>query len=513
LNTGRGVIYLASPQPGNHCLIVHRNPIHGGDPIDVAIEIQSWPPEFQHHIPAGWYRSITPRPAPDGTPSYAPMPDTLNGNVASTYFNISCENDSPTDAPFLNATIDLDGVPGWWLAWGPFPAWGVSIFNWTAAHTIRGGRHMLAFKLDPYEELEEVREDDNVWGQQYCWSPLDVPVGTIVTRASPPDRMGGWFDNTSHEPLWYNSDGLRMPNSGGGWWKAVAVMPGASSNVDIRLHDPVAGAMDGFGGHLAYSGWATDNSDYVLVNFNRVAFAPYDAGVLRIGGSQSYTAHSVGSVFKEWDGDETYGPYVMGAGEILHLHEFLLNGPVQFSLRNLGGSVDWGITLHTYDEPFLSKSDAPDTCYAWLNGPGMTEYLSAQIEVQTFYCLAVWKRDTASLPLEGTYELYVSNVVTGAEPGDEIPSQTALSTAYSNPFNPQTKLEYDVASQQRVLLEIFDIRGARVRTLVDEVLPARRHTAVWDGRDDAGNAVASGIYFLRMVAGDMSDVKKLVLLK
>jgi hypothetical protein len=513
MNDGTGAIHLTDPQPGNHCLLVYRNPVHGGDPIDVTIEIQAWPPEFQHYIPAGWYRSITPRPAPDGTLTYAPMPDTLLGNVASTYFNISCENDSPTDAPFLNANIDLDGVPSWWLAWGLFPGGGVSIFNWTTAHTIRGGRHMLAFKLDPYEQIEEVREDDNVWGQQYCWSPLAVPVGTIVSRAAPPERTGGWFDNTSEEPLWYNCDGLRLPSTGSGWWKAVAVMPGASSNVDVRLHDPLVGAVDGFGAHLTYSGWPMGNSDYVLVNYNSAPTAPYDAGVLRIGGSQNYNIHSAGSVFHEWDGEETYGPYVMGAGEIVHLHEFLLNGPVQFSLHNLGGSVDWGITLHTHGEPFLSKSDAPDSCYAWLNGPGMNEHLSAQIEVQTFYCLAVWKRDSASLPLEGTYELYVSDIVTGVESSDDTPSRTALASVYPNPFNPQTKIEYYVASQQHVVLEIFDISGAKVRGLVDEVLPAQRHVVEWDGRDDAGNAVASGVYFLRMAAGDITDVKKLVLLK
>jgi hypothetical protein len=440
------------------------------------------------------------------------MPDTLHGNEASTYFNISCKNDGLTDAPFLNANIDFDGMQGWWLAWGTFPAGGVSIYNWTAPHFVTGGRHTLAFKLDPDNEIEEVDEDHNVWGEQYCWSPLKMPVGTIVSRVAPPERMGGWVDVTSGETRWFNCDGLRLPWAGSGWWRAIAVMPGASSNVDIRLHDPRSGVKNGFTGTLAYSGWPSGQSDYVLVNLN-LTLATYDAGVLKISGLENYIAQSAGALFHTWEGAETYGPYVMGAAEIVHLHEFLLQpGPVQFSLHNLGGSVDWGMTLHSWDEPFLSKSDAPDSCHAWLAGPGMNETIRAQIDTYAYYCLAIWKRDSASLPLEGTYELYVNDVPTAV--ADEAPpASTVLASAYPNPFNPQTKIEFDVAVAQHVTLEIFDIRGARVRTLVDDVLPAARHTAVWDGKDDAGGKAASGVYFVRLAAGDVRDVRKLGLLK
>jgi hypothetical protein len=511
-NSGRGQMVVPSADPGWHGLVVYRNPKDGTGPIPVTIEIQLAPPDFDHYIPAGWYRSLTPRPAPDGTPGYAPMPDTLHGNTSSTYFNISCENDGLADAPFLDADIELDGLPAWWFAWGTFPSGGVSIFNWTAPQMVRGGRHTLAFRLDPDHEIEEVHENDNIWGEQYCWSPIEMAVGSVITRPAPPERMGGWSNITSGETSWFNCDGMRLPPAGGGWWKALAVMPGLSSNVDIRLHDMRAGVKAGFTGTIVYSGWPTGQSDYVLVNQNWTPDS-YDAGVVKISGTENYTAHSDGARYHSWDGDETYGPFVMEAGQIVHLHEFLLPvGTVHLSLLNVSGSVDWGMTLHTWDEWFLSKSDAPDSCHSWLAGPGMGESLRADIEDFAYYCVAIWKRDATSLPLEGTYELYVTNTPTGVE-DTAPPARTALAGAYPNPFNPRTRIEFDLATEQPVRLEIFDIRGARVRTLVNAVLPAARHTAVWDGRDDAGGSAASGIYFARLVAGDFRDVRKLVLLK
>ena len=64
-----------------------------------------------------------------------------------------------------------------------------------------------------------------------------------------------------------------------------------------------------------------------------------------------------------------------------------------------------------------------------------------------------------------------------------------------------------------VRLKIFDVRGLLVRTLVDDVRPAGRHSAVWKGRDDAGRAVASGVYFYRISAGEYRATRRMVLLK
>ncbi|MDH4035875.1 MAG: C25 family cysteine peptidase [Candidatus Krumholzibacteria bacterium] len=90
-----------------------------------------------------------------------------------------------------------------------------------------------------------------------------------------------------------------------------------------------------------------------------------------------------------------------------------------------------------------------------------------------------------------------------------------LGQNYPNPFNPVTTIEYWVpgGSRNRVSLVIYDVRGARVRTLVDREKAAGRYAAQWDGRNDAGAPVSSGVYFYRMVAGGFENTRRMVLLK
>ena len=84
---------------------------------------------------------------------------------------------------------------------------------------------------------------------------------------------------------------------------------------------------------------------------------------------------------------------------------------------------------------------------------------------------------------------------------------------FPNPFNPLTTIEYSVAKASPVELTIYDIRGQGVRTLVRENTLAGRYAAVWDGKNDRGRAVSTGVYFCRLTIGSSVSVKKMVLLK
>jgi len=90
---------------------------------------------------------------------------------------------------------------------------------------------------------------------------------------------------------------------------------------------------------------------------------------------------------------------------------------------------------------------------------------------------------------------------------------TTLWNAHPNPFNPQTTIDFSLASSAAVSIAIYDVKGARVKTLVDETMPAGEHSARWNGVDEQGRSAASGIYFVRMVAGSYSQVRKIVMLK
>ena len=91
--------------------------------------------------------------------------------------------------------------------------------------------------------------------------------------------------------------------------------------------------------------------------------------------------------------------------------------------------------------------------------------------------------------------------------------ETALRQNYPNPFNPATMIPFDISAPAHVTLTIYNIRGQAVRTLVDESMTARSYARQWDGRNDAGQSVSSGVYFYKLVAGDFQDVRKLVLMK
>jgi hypothetical protein len=87
---------------------------------------------------------------------------------------------------------------------------------------------------------------------------------------------------------------------------------------------------------------------------------------------------------------------------------------------------------------------------------------------------------------------------------------------FPNPFNPYTSIQFSVGAElatAHVMLEIFNIRGQRVRTLINEVKPSGLHKVVWDGRDDSGRSLGSGVYFYRMRSGDFAQTRRMVLLK
>jgi flagellar hook assembly protein FlgD len=97
-----------------------------------------------------------------------------------------------------------------------------------------------------------------------------------------------------------------------------------------------------------------------------------------------------------------------------------------------------------------------------------------------------------------------------------LPQQFTLGQNYPNPFNPQTKIEFAIdqsAANQPVRLEVFNILGERVTTLLDEPMSAGLHTVTWHGRDESGHEVASGVYFYRLRVGEMTETKKMVLMK
>jgi len=94
-----------------------------------------------------------------------------------------------------------------------------------------------------------------------------------------------------------------------------------------------------------------------------------------------------------------------------------------------------------------------------------------------------------------------------------VPKDFSLSQNLPNPFNPQTEISYDLPNACHVKLSIYNLLGQRIRTLVDEFQTTGHKTVRWDGKDDQGGQLASGIYFYQIQAGDFTDAKKMMLMK
>ncbi len=104
---------------------------------------------------------------------------------------------------------------------------------------------------------------------------------------------------------------------------------------------------------------------------------------------------------------------------------------------------------------------------------------------------------------------------TGIEDLDKerIPASYTLYNAYPNPFNPSTTIRYTIPVSNMVSVDIYNVMGQKIRTLVNEYKTAGTYDMVWDGLNDAGNNISSGIYFVKMQASHFNSVQKVTLIK
>jgi hypothetical protein len=109
----------------------------------------------------------------------------------------------------------------------------------------------------------------------------------------------------------------------------------------------------------------------------------------------------------------------------------------------------------------------------------------------------------------------ISDIGTAVEGGHggALPYRFELSQNYPNPFNPSTTIEYSLSRRHKVSIDVFNIMGQKVRTLIDREQSAGAYTITWDGTTDTGNRAATGIYLYRFQAGDYVETKKMLLLK
>jgi len=103
--------------------------------------------------------------------------------------------------------------------------------------------------------------------------------------------------------------------------------------------------------------------------------------------------------------------------------------------------------------------------------------------------------------------------VTSDVRSSQQPGQFNLTQNYPNPFNPTTRISYVLAQGSNVRLEVYDLRGAVIRTLVNQSQSSGAYTVQWDGTNQLGETVGSGLYLYKLTAGDFSKTRKMLFAK
>ncbi len=138
--------------------------------------------------------------------------------------------------------------------------------------------------------------------------------------------------------------------------------------------------------------------------------------------------------------------------------------------------------------------------FDWYNTPGVALY-------------TITVGDSIYLADQHSVIKFVFQTPTDAESDPPVTPQFVLEQNAPNPFNPATTIRFSLERSAQTELAVYNILGEQVATLLDSYLPAGDHRVVWDGRDDAGKRVATGVYLYRLMTGDYTQSRKMLLLK
>jgi len=144
--------------------------------------------------------------------------------------------------------------------------------------------------------------------------------------------------------------------------------------------------------------------------------------------------------------------------------------------------------------------------------PEEVEGLSVRARFTSFPTGYCWYDDFAILPFDDPKApTAIDDQLISLE--NQLPIDYAITKNYPNPFNPETTIEYALPKDNVVTLTVYNILGQKVRTLVNDLRMAGVHKAVWNGLDDSGSAVPSGIYISVFQGNDFRQSRKMTLLK
>lgn len=247
--------------------------------------------------------------------------------------------------------------------------------------------------------------------------------------------------------------------------------------------------------------------------------------------ASDFTGASSGDI--EWDNTAGQGAYVNWHGEtengwgVLHDGEFAsATVNVTLSTEFAGDmTIDYTIGGDGYgaDPHIVDGQIMLEYPLRWINldmssgtlGIGESQEITvnfdtSDIEEETHTCNIVITSDSWD---SRTIPITLSPITIGENP-DQLPAATLLKQNFPNPFNPETQIPFSISKPaENVTLGIYNLRGQLLKTLMSSSAQPGNYLLVWDGKDDSGNDVTSGIYFSRLSIDGVSQSKKMILMK
>jgi len=174
-------------------------------------------------------------------------------------------------------------------------------------------------------------------------------------------------------------------------------------------------------------------------------------------------------------------------------------------------SADSGLTWQTLGDPYTGTQgnwiEGARSLTAFC-GPGFNDVrIRFRLVSDSTGTKAGWFIDDINL-----YPYELQTAVRSKENGS-LPQQFVLYDNYPNPFNPETTIEYQLSQASQVKLAVYNLLGQEVKTLINKNHEAGRFNLTWDGKDNLGQAVPSGVYFYRIQAEGFTQTKKMLLLQ
>ena len=260
--------------------------------------------------------------------------------------------------------------------------------------------------------------------------------------------------------------------------------------------------FDSYGNHLANGEIVDESTASKLLTLTGREAGTYNLKIAKWGYSQN---ESVGDYAFIVSQSTATMPQILGAGgEITGIVIDQTTGlPVPFA----------SVRVESVDTDFVPMRTTCDESGMYLceNVPdGMDYIVTAEADGYVYHRI----EDVAVIAGETTtlYFSLLNDLLVGVE---ETLSIFSLSQNTPNPFNPITTIEYSIpaGNSERVKVVIYDLRGAVVRTLVDEMSSPGVHSVVWNGTDDSGSRVSSGIYLYKLQSGAFTKTHKMLLVK